>query len=1390
MVRIRLAAASGLVGLVLASACSGGGCSGCGSEPLAEGYPVDETVANAASVRVTRSGLDFIADNATSVADTVLKLNGGPLTFTVPTSTLNGPVGVTLNICPQGPTPGLTPPDCLAEFDVKKAVLNVDAVRPDQVVVKGTLPVRVLDLPVHIANPGPDVGNKRVGLGTNPSCNGTTPVVDWKDFPLTLTIPIIEETAAPRTGYTRLDIDATVIELGLDNNDAILCNDGGISGTIANAAKDLFFGSITGGLQNMVRGLLKDAMCTKPNFDVQPECPNHSSIDKERKYCVLNSDPPRCMPTLLGSEGHVKIGALLSSLSPGTKGAFDYVFAAGGAMNPAPGQPADDTPYVGHTPNGISLGILGGTAPRPLTDCVPIAENIPPTAIPVPDEMLANAITPWSGATPPHLGIALSRRYLNYALVGAYNSGVLCLGVTTEQTQQLHTGLLSLLIKSIPQLAMEQKPAAVGITTRPGAPPKLTLGGGTDLTNDPLIWIQLDRFAVDFYVFSLDRYVRAFTFTADVKVPVMLSTAVDPQRNPNGGLLPAIGDLQLTDPEVTNADLLTDDPTQVAGALQSILGGLTSQISGGLGPIDLSSATQSLGLSLQIPDGGIRRLQKGADDFVGIFANFGVGGAPLVRPAPPSASIDEKHVDPAAMTLSTLTREGLPSLDVTLGRTSPGLEFGWAIDDAAPAHFSPEPHAHIQTHDLAFEGKHTLAVYTRQHDAPWLVSEATRLPFVIDTLAPHVEIAVDDSGAHVKAWDIVSDESKLEGRYRLTSDPSRSSFGPWQPVSALRNLQAPLGSQIELQVRDEEGNVQTIEQALIRGRRDDTLDPGGCSCTLVGHRDAGGSSSLPALGAGALALLFALRRRRSQGRTGPRVQLSPAWRRPLGLAALGSGFAILAGALPGCGCGSESGTGCGADCNQACEPALEPGMVGAYTSFARAPDGTIWAAGYADAAVRDGESVLYGDLVVGKVDYGDVARVDWQIIDGVPTRDDGSCPGADPTGWRAGESEPGDNVGLWTSIAVGDDGQPMLAYYDATNKALKFATFDGRAWNKYTLAGGERADLGRYAKLRFVQGVPVVAFLALDRADTGKMRSRIVLAKGSSARPNSKDDWSFEDVMTDEAPCRAWVCLFGESCSKDTGVCAKPETGCSPDPCGDGKVCGLTPDGPACQDTYGQTFLEPYPRAQGLYIAMDEGPKGLGIAYYDRVHGNVVVAQNTGGYWATRIVDGEVGDRTAGDAKDTGDVGLGLSLSIDAHGDWHISYVDGLDEALRYVLMVDGAAPFAPEIVDDGTTTETGGGRFPDGRHVVGDDSFIETDDAGTVTIYYQDATSGVLRIATGAPTGGPSHIWTTRGIAQPGRFAGYFPKRVPGTPFIANYFRKSERDTKSMFGDVAFVTP
>ena len=481
---------------------------------------------------------------------------------------------------------------------------------------------------------------------------------------------------------------------------------------------------------------------------------------------------------------------------------------------------------------------------------------------------------------------------------------------------------------------------------------------------------------------------------------------------------------------------------------------------------------------------------------------------------------------------------------------------------------------------------------------------------------------------------------------------------------------------------------------------------------------------------------------------------------------------LLMGTSAGCSCSGDETTtlpakGCRGrgDCE-----ALYPGLVGSYTSVAVGPSGELWVAGYLEANWEDGYS--YGDLAVGQMIDN---QVQWRVVDGVDESEEVDEELYDPLGFRGGRVDAGFDVGLWTSIVVDGGGNPAVAYYDKSNQALKYARLEEEVWTVSAVqgSGSEKGDYGRYAKLLLVGGLPAIAYLYLEPGTGGAVTSGVRLAHGNVLAADQVQ-WSFEDVASDTTtPCTGDLCSSGEACVISTGKCAEKKKDCDPECMGD-KCVAVEGGSSKCEPTR-SGGSDTYPDAVGLYVSAALRPDGgIGIAYYDRVHGNLVVAAKTAQAWVNVIADGQSGD------TNTGDMGIGTSLFVDGQGNYHLAYVDGLDEALTYVMVEGGTTPQSPEVIDSGLGTN-------DGQHLVGDDTNIFFTQGGEVHVSYHDATAGKLRFAVGTPAAG-KHDWVIKTIEQEG-FAGFFSQQIEhqGSRKILNWWRIASPMSK---GDVRFVSP
>jgi MYXO-CTERM domain-containing protein len=1391
----------GVLFFLLVASCSGGGCSGCGgcagTTPLPGGFPKDQTIPNAATVRVSRPGLDFVEKSLPAVAAKVSSAPGGVLGIDVPDTDpgntkiaslgILGDLFIDPHVCPGGPSPT----KCHASVGIGTSQFQIDAVTPHDVKVTATLPLELVETPLSAnVSWSPPIGGNvnlagvtiHIGYGAG-GCNGdgTANITGPHNLPVGVSIPIVAETIAPRDGYSKIDVNGATIDLsGLSENDVHVCVNcgGGLITQVCNAivdssfVKGLVLGPLRSGLQNQVKGLLSDQLCTAPSTALNPPCPTGSSPDSGNKHCVYDSDKTKCVPILLGTDAHIDLSGALASISPGTAGGLDFGIAANGDMQPFPKLPAN---AAGRTPNGITLGMIGGALPKPPSKCVPQVELKPPQGIPVPDELAPTAADP---ATTPHIGIALAGRFIDYSMTSVYDSGLLCLGVSTDQQSLLKAGLLSLIVPSLKMNTFEQGDAAAAIATRPQAAPQVKIGTGKDVSADPLLAITLPSFAIDFYVWSYDRYVRAFTFTADITIPVNLTAAKTTKGTT--GLAPTLGDFKIANAQVTNNDLILDDPAIVANALGGLLGAFSKQLVGnGFSPIDLSSALSSFGLGLDVAN--IGKLTKGSDDFIGIFTNLSKAAGPATIEGDTTAVIVSKTVPKDHMGLSTMSHDAMPELVVdvtsTLDDGKRTVEYAWWIDSGTRSEWTTEKHLVLHDNQLLMQGHHTLRVVSRiAGETATEDSTPAEAPFVIDALAPFVTVRHEGNKATIDAWDIVSEKDALLARFKRDAEP----FGEWKHLAEIGAIDVDGIEEIDVEVKDEEGNVRQVQQGLIRGRADSSLagSGSGCGCEAPGTKDKGGIVAI-LVGVAGLALIMWRRRRFLSGGFALRVRSV----QHAGIA-LGAVCAV-ASTSQGCACGSsaDSGPACGPNCDAECKPPLDHGQPGSYTSVAKSKDNTIWVAGYNNALIDQGDAQFFGDLVVGKYDLGK-NEVEWTTVDGVPKRTQG-CPDRAPDSWRSGESDAGDDVGLWTSIQMSSEDHPIVSYYDATNHRLKIAWNDDDGWhNDVVREAPPNGDAGRYSKLIIVDGKAIVAFLQVEPGDNGFTRSKIVVGRSHDPTPHGAGSFDFEDVVTiQDNPCGATTCAGGTVCDSGGGLCVQKTDGCTPADCGTGKACATVNGKAACVSV---KDIDTYPNVLGDYISIANGPGGLGIAAYDRPHGNLVAFMDRGGgKWDQAIIDGETGSRADKTAIDTGDVGIGTSLFIAGDGTWHLSYVQGLDESLRYITFKDGK-PGKSEIIDDGSGAD--GKTFPDGLHVVGDDSTIRVD-GDIITVYYQDATQKTLRRAAGSPKGS-THSWDLRALPQPDRLGGFFPALVPGEDKVANYWEQTDQNTKSMKGDVTIISP
>jgi len=364
----------------------------------------------------------------------------------------------------------------------------------------------------------------------------------------------------------------------------------------------------------------------------------------------------------------------------------------------------------------------------------------------------------------------------------------------------------------------------------------------------------------------------------------------------------------------------------------------------------------------------------------------------------------------------------------------------------------------------------------------------------------------------------------------------------------------------------------------------------------------------------------------------------------------------------------------------------------------------------------------------------------------------------DPDGYRGGVSEPGPDVGRWTSIAE-SGGTYFVSYYDKDMGALKLAVGSPGAWAVTTV--DDTGDSGRYSSIAIDgAGNPVIAYLQITRGDaaTGDVMSRVRVAVADSPSPTGPPDWVSTEIGFAAMLCRPAFCDAGETCTEG-GQCVVDSGDCAA-ACMSGEVCVSG----TCEAALPDTFVEDMPPAFGMYNSLVATASGLALVFYDRSSGNLYGAEHDGTAWAAPFLIDGYATSTLG----VGDSGLAASLFVDAAGVWHVSYVDGAEENLRYARIEGGTV--TAEVVDDGATDGTS--PNPDGRHIVGDDSSVVVTEGGEIRIAYQDATSQRAMIARRPAAGGAWEI----SIFDEADSTGFWVEQglLGSTSVIATYYRST----------------
>lgn len=676
----------------------GGGCGGCGMQPIPGGFPSAKRSPNAGQLRITQSGLAAISADPASLLGSVAGGMGGVLSFNAPASC----GGSTPICCPGGnpvnPCGPINIDLTMHPGDLPRLVLTPaqGAGRLD-VVVRARVKT-VMDIPVKV----PVVGDCGIKIDTN----GGTP----DDIQINAPISFVQDATA---GTTRVVV-GTVTVGNLSSDDVSLT--GSFACQIANFGLGSFLSILTDQITGAIQSAIQDQTCKACESGLVSECGPFATACTD-KVCMEGS---ACLQEL-GLAGRLPASALFGSLSPGTTGALDVYEVAGG--------------YATTNTNGLALGLLGGMQPGGVARdrCGPSA--VEPAAVTVPQSAFFQGNTrPDTGAA-FDVGIGIHKSQLGQFAWAGYDGGLLCLTIGGSTVAQLNTDTLSLLSRSLGDLVETSAPMAIGL--RPQSPPTITLGKntfkddgqGNQVLDIPLLDLTFEKMELDFFASVDDQYVRVFTVVSDVHLPIGL------QVMGMGQLTPVIGSIDdaFTNVSVKNADAVTESPAQLASLFPTLLNLVLPQLSGGLSPISLPAIG---GLNLAVT--GITSVDN--DNFLAIFANLVTG--PTVAPVTPHVTLVGITEGDRALARRPAQWRGAraPSAQLDFG-TEMGLEWSYRVNGGTWSAWSTNPRPSVSSKVFWLAGQHKIEVHARHIGKPETISTTPEL----------VEVIFGDGGTQVAA---------------------------------------------------------------------------------------------------------------------------------------------------------------------------------------------------------------------------------------------------------------------------------------------------------------------------------------------------------------------------------------------------------------------------------------------------------------------------------------------------------------------------------------------------------------------------------------------------------------------------------------------------------------
>ena len=708
---------------LLVSGCSGGGCSNCAGGalgPIPGGFPVtpETRVAHALQVRLTRAGLNEIQN----AGPDILRVATGGF-IAVPTARGNFGVGRYI-LCPDPPRATLTAAQ-------RAQYCRLDLRLPTEVppLELGLSPPSSLDVKLHTGLNGL-IAVHTCSLACNADCRGiacldsdillpvdTVRMTSPSRRPyigLRTALALRRDTHAPRRSFFRADLVSPTgmgevvqpIDGEAFDASSISCM-GGLCGLFPILAPTFagMFGGAIGGAVTPLRDALAQSSMPSP-----PGCPTGTRVDGAR----CRYDDNDLVPSLLGVELQGNLGALLQSFSAGVQ--------ANGVLMIAAGDPMHDAEV---NATGATLNLFGAARSLSHNACVP---RLTAPALPtIPEFPSLRTNTVPGSMRVPHLAIGVAEQYLNHALWQFWDAGLFCLGVNSSLApDQLNTSLFSVLIRSLPRAVYPAAAAPLALTLRPQNPPQIRVLTARPTPTSPVLELGFQGLALDFYLWSEERYVRALTVTTDVTIPIGFSDMM--------GLRPVLGAVATANTVVTRATLVSEEPMELAVSLGSILGVAFGSLGASIPAISLPAipipgpgGMPAGTVNIRLPPNSLLGVEEASARFLGVYADLQYAGAarPLTAAAETAATLVE--ATPAGPDAHVRLR-----LDASASLVHGEHEFAWRVDALTWSHWTRDTDVTVTSPAFEFEGEHSVEVRARRvGDADSVDADGAVVPFTL-----------------------------------------------------------------------------------------------------------------------------------------------------------------------------------------------------------------------------------------------------------------------------------------------------------------------------------------------------------------------------------------------------------------------------------------------------------------------------------------------------------------------------------------------------------------------------------------------------------------------------------------------------------------------------------